>query len=471
MLDSIISSISAEFRQNLTDLVERKPPSEWTPAKFRGFMAGLKDVVNAAGRSVLEATLAKAEILEPEVEHGGKRFRVKEETAKEWFTPFGRVVVNRHYFRPVDRKGGGFCPLDVRCGMQGRYMTPDVEELAAYSCAYMVPGEVEKLIELALPAAPSATAIQRVVKDLGDFITENEDAIEQRIAAKPVAEKEADILVVSWDGVTVPLRKFGVKAGRKPERPGVRKTDESPTSYREAGVASISMYESKWDEEAQRNRPVRVNARFLAKMPEPHMASLISQQEQVLNDMVSKQRFRSIAVICDGKRAIWDCVGALSVLDSAVLILDFYHAAEHLSKAAEILFGKSSNEATAWYERYRRKLRDDDGGITAVVRSIRYYRDQALNPETQRWAKLEKELGYFVRNSDRMEYARYRNLGLPIGSGPVEAACKTVVNHRLKRSGMRWSSQGGQRVLNLRALALSNQWDAAWGVYIEARAA
>jgi hypothetical protein len=434
-------------------------------------MAGLKDIVNAAGRSVVKATLAKAEITEAEVEREGKRYRVKEASAKDWFTPFGRVVVNRHYFRPVDRKGGGFCPLDVRCGMQGRYMTPDVEELAAYSCAYMVPGEVENLMKLALPEGPSATAIQRVVKDIGDFITKKEDAIEQRISAKPVTEKEADVLVVSWDGVTVPLREDGVKAGRKPERPGVRKTDESPTSYREAGVSCISVYESRWDEETQQKRPVRVDARFLAKMPEPHMASLISQQEQVLEAMVSKQTFRSIAVICDGKRAIWDCVGALRVLDSAVLILDFYHAAEHLSKAAEILFGKSSKKAAAWYERHRGKLRDDTGGIIAVIRSIRYHRGQELTPETQKWTRLEKELAYFVRNCNKMNYAHYRELGLPIGSGPVEAACKTIVNHRLKRSGMRWSTKGGQRVLNIRALALSKHWDAAWAEYMGARAA
>ena len=211
MLNTILPSICADFEKSCSDLVEALPPAEWTPAVFRRFVGGLKDAVNAAGRSALLAAVADAEVQESEVEVEERRFTVKEQAEKEWLTPFGRVLVSRRYFRPVDRSGSGFCPLDVRCGMQGRYMTPDVEELTAYSCAYMVPREVERLVGLALPAAPSATAVQRVVKDLGDFITENEEVIEQKIAAKPVTDLDADILVVSWDGVTLPLRDRGVK--------------------------------------------------------------------------------------------------------------------------------------------------------------------------------------------------------------------------------------------------------------------
>ena len=65
-----------------------------------------------------------------------------------------------------------------------------------------------------------------------------------------------------------------------------------------------------------------------------------------------------------------------------------------------------------------------------------------------------------------MDYATYRAQGLPIGSGPVEAACKTIVKHRLKRSGMRWSREGGQQILNLRVPLQSKCWDAFWNWYL-----
>jgi hypothetical protein len=72
---------------------------------------------------------------------------------------------------------------------------------------------------------------------------------------------------------------------------------------------------------------------------------------------------------------------------------------------------------------------------------------------------------HFGAHKTKMQYAAFRARGLPIGSGPVEAACKTVVENRLKRSGMRWSQQGGQNVLNLRTAVKSNRWDTLWGVY------
>ena len=78
---------------------------------------------------------------------------------------------------------------------------------------------------------------------------------------------------------------------------------------------------------------------------------------------------------------------------------------------------------------------------------------------------------YFRRNQSKMAYADFRARGLPIGSGPVEAACKTVVAARLKRSGMRWSRIGGQYVLNLRVHVLSNRWEVFWKAYRQHRAA
>ena len=66
-----------------------------------------------------------------------------------------------------------------------------------------------------------------------------------------------------------------------------------------------------------------------------------------------------------------------------------------------------------------------------------------------------------------MDYARYSSLGLIVGSGPVEAAAKTLVGHRLKRSGMRWTRQGGQQILNLRVQVQSKRWDAFWNWYLQ----
>ena len=108
--------------------------------------------------------------------------------------------------------------------------------------------------------------------------------------------------------------------------------------------------------------------------------------------------------------------------------------------------------------------------MISVIRSIRYHR-RRIRSGTDRWRELETQLGYFRRNQDKMDYAHYRAQGFPIGSGPVEAACKNLVGTRLKRSGMAWSREGGQRVLNIRALILSRRWDLGWSTYRSSRAA
>lgn len=91
------------------------------------------------------------------------------------------------------------------------------------------------------------------------------------------------------------------------------------------------------------------------------------------------------------------------------------------------------------------------------------------HPGSERYKSVRRVIAYFRRNLAKMDYAGFRARGLPIGSGPVEAACKTVVGTRLKRSGMRWTREGGQHVLNLRTHVLSGRWDVFWATYLEAR--
>ena len=77
---------------------------------------------------------------------------------------------------------------------------------------------------------------------------------------------------------------------------------------------------------------------------------------------------------------------------------------------------------------------------------------------------LEKELTYFRNQRWRMRYAQYRRANLPIGSGVVEAACKTLVTQRFKRSGMRWGMAGGQAILTFRSVIQSGRWERAWSL-------
>jgi hypothetical protein len=132
-----------------------------------------------------------------------------------------------------------------------------------------------------------------------------------------------------------------------------------------------------------------------------------------------------------------------------------------LSNAAEAIWGKDNQDGEVWYESKCVQLLEDEHGAEQVYRSLLYYQQNYKYPKAQRDA-LKREVTFFKNNKDRMEYARYRRNGWPIGSGVIEAACKSIVKCRFCRSGMRWTRTGGQVIMTLRALLKSGRWDDFW---------
>jgi len=138
-------------------------------------------------------------------------------------TPFGRATIRRRRYSR-DHGGASLVPLDAACGMTGLFMTPDVREMVAFSAALMTAREVEQLLGKALPEGPSATTVQRVVRDVGNELQRHEETVEAAVREQAPLSEDGDILVVSWDGVMAPVR------------------EEGSTAWREAGVAAVSVY-------------------------------------------------------------------------------------------------------------------------------------------------------------------------------------------------------------------------------------
>ncbi len=452
----IVPDVVAQFRQELTDLVKCAEGGELDALGFTRFVDGLKDVLASAGRRALVKFVDLQDEPDDLFECGGKVYRFKQESTKEWLTPFGVVQVNRRYFQP-DAGGDGLAPIDVRCGMSGCFMTPDVEEAVAFASANLSPGFTRALFAKVLPHPPSEKAIRRTIAELGQWADDAQDEIEQRIA-REAPLPEGEVLVVSIDGVTVPLREPGCKTGRPAERPGVRDGNRTPTAWREAGVGTVSIYRPG---DGAEELPQRMRTKYLARMPESGMNTLFDNVGRAVSDLTEERSFSEVAVLCDGKPALWNKIEADPLYDGATQILDFFHAVEHLSRAAEAIFGKKEQAATRWHAKYRAFLLEDPGALDSVLRSLRYYRKR-LRRGSERRQVVDRVIRYYGRNRERMRYADFRARGLPVGSGVVEAACKCIVNSRLKRSGMRWTREGGQHVLNLRVRVQSGEWEAFW---------
>ena len=144
---------------------------------------------------------------------------------------------------------------------------------------------------------------------------------------------------------------------------------------------------------------------------------------------------------------------------NAIKIVDFWHACEHIQAGLQTFYGANSVSGRAEFGRLRVLLRDKDNGVEEVLKRFRsIYRK--LRSKARR-KKLLKEMTYFENQRERMQYAEYQEQGLPIGSGVVEAACKTLAVQRMKRSGMSWR-HGKQGILSIRSLQQSSRWRRGW---------
>ena len=162
-----------------------------------------------------------------------------------------------------------------------------------------------------------------------------------------------------------------------------------------------------------------------------------------------------VVKIADGAKDNWTYLS--ETLPGGVEVVDFYHAAAHLKAAFEHAYGATSTVASSQFAKYRHLLRHDQDGVEKVIRALAYQRKKYPRRE-----KLLTELNYFRRHRHRMRYAKVAEQKLPIGSGVVEAACKTLATQRMKGSGMRWRHQGGQAILTWRALLQSHRYGQAW---------
>jgi len=172
---------------------------------------------------------------------------------------------------------------------------------------------------------------------------------------------------------------------------------------------------------------------------------------------VGYQNAKLHAFIADGAAWLWKIQA--EYFAKAIPILDWYHLAEHVHKAANELYGQGTPAAAEWARRIKDELWE---GRVGNARSLTEQECARTRSPSKRQA-LQELLTYLENNQQHMDYPRYRALGLPIGSGQVEAQCKTLVGGRCKQAGMRnWTYAGAEALLRLRAAKHDGTFDDLW---------
>ena len=463
VIERMIEAAMNAFKENVIAFCRKETEGALSPESAavvtRGIQRGLEAAGQAAFRRFLESKDSFPEVMAVD----GEVYRFKYKSTKTFESLWGKTPVTRGVYQNASDTQS-HVPLDAAWGMQDERMTPEVQEAVAFACSFVTPEETRELLEKSAMFHPHPTQIKRCVERMARRADAVRDELNTRIRASESAPAGTRVLAASMDGANVLLNEKGKKRGRPKERPKNAEDAEPRTAYKNAMVGAISFY---GDVKEGHKSPQRLTCRYTSHMPEDRAATFKTKFEAELETAQAQAPSDVVKVlVCDGARAIWNYIDHNERFDGYEKIIDYWHAVEHLSLAAEALFGKGTDEAQAWYDAYADKLLEQDDGAQRVLHSIGYYAKTRTLPKARR-KDLATQRTFFKRNKAKMTYADFRSRGLPIGSGPVEAACKTLVKTRLCRSGMRWSREGGQRILDLRTYVKSNRWDAFWKNYNE----
>jgi hypothetical protein len=347
---------------------------------------------------------------------------------------FGSFALVRDYSYHPGRKAGHF-PADAALGLEGGY-TPALARLVCLEGADE-PGfdKAERHLAETGGIRVSARQIQRVLQHIGSCA----QVWQEREGA--LGTSDARVLYVSGDGTGIPMRKEAL-AGRRGKQPdGSAKTAQ----------VYLGCVFTQHGCDAQ-GHPLRdhESTTYVSSLESIDQFGPLLRREALRRGMGTAAQ---VVLLIDGAAGL-EHMGRDCFKD-AMQIVDFFHAMEHAGTVLEALIGKDHPDYKARLRRWAKRLLRD--GVQKLIDESR--RESRGRPQE---AAVDSALGYFSNNVKRMQYGTFRQQGFFIGSGVVEAGCKTVIGARCKQSGMRWSQPGAQNILALRCIHASRRTSDFW---------
>ena len=407
----------------------------------------LRTTLHQAGAAVLERVLQCP--APGDDQHGlpcpcGSTARYLELREKTLMTVLGKARLRRPYYL-CSHCGNGQFPADRELDVDGTTKSPGVRRMLATVGQEMPFDRGSRHIELLADLEITAKEVERTAEAIGEDIAGREQEQIQRamqldlpvIIGEPIA-----IQYALMDGTGVPVVKTET-VGR------ASKTEGQPALTREAKLGCV-FTQTNWDPQGY---PIRDSdsTTYVAAI---ETAAEFGKRIYLEASRRGWSRAQKKVVIGDGAEWIWNI--ADEHFPGAIQIVDLYHAREHLWDLARKLYPSQDAQQKRWVMRQQDKL--DNGQIEKLVRSLRII-DAA--PELRE--TVQTEATYFEKNAQRMRYPEFRRQHLFVGSGVVEAGCRTVIGSRLKRSGMFWTVRGANAILALRCCLLNGRFEDYWG--------
>ena len=375
----------------------------------------------------------------------GQQAVYRELRPKPVLTAVGEVTVSRPYYLCPHCHQGQF-PADVELDIANTEFSPGVRRMQALVGQQAPFEHGREQMKLLAGLEVNAKAVERTAEAIGGDIARREQQQIQRALQLdlPVLVGEPiPILYIQMDGTGVPVVRKETE-GRK------GKTDGEPAPTREAKLGCV-FTQTSCDKQG-----------FPIRDPESTTYTGAIETAEEFGRRLYREawnrglsRARKIVILGDG--AEWIRNLAELHFPGAIPIVDLYHARQHLWDVARALFPNDPISQKAWMKVHQKRLLDK-GKIEKLVASLR----SLLPAHPQAAEKLQDEADYFEKNAERMRYPKFRRQHLFVGSGVIEAGCKTVIGSRLKQSGMFWTVRGANAILALRCAHLNNRFETYW---------
>lgn len=409
---------------------------------------GLRTALHQAGASALMQLL---QFPEPAGEERGilcpcgHEARYRELRPRRIFTALGEVEIARPWYLCRHCHEGQF-PADRELDIENTGFSPGVRRMQALVGQQSPFDHGREQMKLLAGLEVTAKSVERTAETIGEDIAQRErEEIEKamQLDLPVIVGKPIPILYVQMDGTGVPVVKKETE-GRK------GKSDGQPAHTREVKLGCV-FTQTTWDKEG-----------YALRDPDSTTyTGAIETAEEFGKRLYLEawnrgwSRAQKKVVLGDGAEWIWNLADLH--FPGAVQIVDLYHARQHLWELARRLHPNDPVKQKAWMKVHRERLLDK-GKIEKLVLALRSI--PSANAEVLE--KIRTEADYFERNAKRMRYPRFRRQHLFVGSGVIEAGCKTVIGSRLKQSGMFWTVRGANSIIALRCCHLNGRFEDYW---------
>jgi hypothetical protein len=400
--------------------------------------------MHRAGAAALNQLLSQSEPVETSVPCAcGQRAVYHDTRPKKLLTAVGAVQFERAYYL-CPHCHAGQSPRDQELDIAGTECSPGVRRMMAVVGSDSSFEQGREQLDLLAGLEVTRKAVERHAEAVGADIAAQEQAEIQRavqLTLPQIGGADIPVLYIEMDGTGVP-----VVAAETEGRPG--KNGERART-REVKLGCVFTQTGVDDQ----GRPMR------DEDSTTYTGAIESADEfgrRLYTEAWNRgwERAQKRVILGDGAVWIWNI--ADREFPGAIQIVDLYHARQHLWVLAGKLFATDEKERKRWAERLQKKL--DQGKIEWLVQQLR----GSATPGTEAAELLRIEAEYFERNAERMRYPAFRSQQLFVGSGVIEAGCKTVVGSRLKQSGMFWTVRGANAILALRCNRLSRKFEDYW---------